>query len=74
MKDSVPAMGNFHGCGHMAFAINEGFHDVKLMNSKLVLHVEKVPKHIPNFENDSYKHVTALLRADYVGTLASVRA
>ena len=30
----------------------------------------KVPKHIPNLENDAYLHVTSLEREDYVGTLS----
>ena len=29
-----------------------------------------MPKHIPNLENDSYMHVTTLIREDYLGTLS----
>jgi hypothetical protein len=34
------------------------------------LNKTKVPKHIPNLENDAYLHVTSLEREDYVGTLS----
>ena len=37
---------------------NEGFHDCKYGRSKTKLDKDKVPKHIPNFENSSYTHCT----------------
>ena len=52
--DVVIANGNFHTSGHFAFAVNEGFHDSKFGCSKSLLHINKVPKHIENFENDTY--------------------
>jgi hypothetical protein len=69
-KEVVVAGGDFHSCGHFAFAVNEGFHDAKFGWSKALLHRDKVPKHIESFENDSYKHCTTLLRQDLCGTLA----
>ena len=66
----VPCPGDFHGNGHMCFAINEGWHDAKYGQSKNELGFEKVPKHIKDFENNSYKHVTNFLRADLIGTLS----
>jgi len=53
-RDVVIANGNFHTSGHFAFAVNEGFHDSKFGCSKSLLHINKVPKHIENFENDTY--------------------
>ena len=70
LGDVVIANGGFHTSGHFAFAGNEGFHDCKFGRSKDILGFEKVPKHIPNFENDSYKHSLNFLRIDYIGTLA----
>ena len=49
---------------------NEGFHDAKYARSKQKLNKEKVPKHIPNFENSSYKHATTHITEDFLGTLA----
>eukprot|EP00326_Haptolina_ericina_P035953 CAMPEP_0181249290 /NCGR_PEP_ID=MMETSP1096-20121128/45668_1 /TAXON_ID=156174 ORGANISM="Chrysochromulina ericina, Strain CCMP281" /NCGR_SAMPLE_ID=MMETSP1096 /ASSEMBLY_ACC=CAM_ASM_000453 /LENGTH=349 /DNA_ID=CAMNT_0023346603 /DNA_START=43 /DNA_END=1092 /DNA_ORIENTATION=+ len=69
-KKIVPCNGPFHSRGHTGFALNEGFHDVKYGRSTALLGKDKVPKHIPNFEGDSYKHCTTHIRDDYVGTLA----
>lgn len=66
----VPCNGGFHSCGHFAFAVNEGYHDSKYGRTKVLLSKEKVPKHIPNFENDSYLHTTTHIREDLIGTLS----
>lgn len=66
----VPVNGGFHSCGHFSFGCNEGFHDMKYGRTKTLLSKEKVPKHIPNFENDSYMHCTTHIRDDLIGTLA----
>ena len=66
----VPANGGFHTCGHFAFGCNEGWHNCKLGRSKDILGIQKVPEHVPNFENDAYKHVTTFMRIDYIGTLS----
>ena len=42
---------------------------MKYGRSLRVLHKTKIPKHIPNFEDDSYLHATTFIREDYVGTL-----
>ena len=49
---------------------NEGFHDAKYARSKQKLNKEKVPKHIPNFENSSYLHATTHITEDLLGTLS----
>ena len=69
-KAIVPVNGHFHARGHFGFAINEGFHDTKYGRTKALLSKDKVPKHIPNFENDSYLHCTTHIREDFIGTLA----
>ena len=66
----VIANGDFHSSGHFACAVNEGFHDSKFGWSKMLLHRDKVPKHIESFEADSYKHCTTLIKQDLCGTLA----
>lgn len=69
-KYTVPCSGAFHSSGHFAFCGNEGFHDAKYGRTKDILHKEKVPKHIPNFENDTYLHCTTHEREDFIGTMA----
>lgn len=69
-KDIVFQNGDFHTSGHGSFASNEGFHDCKYGHSKLLLGKTKIPKHVKDFENDSYMHVTTFMREDYIGTLA----
>ena len=69
-KVIIPVNGHFHTRGHLAFALNEGLHDIKYGRTKALLSKDKVPKHIGNFENDSYLHCTTHIRDDYIGTLA----
>ena len=38
--------------------------------SQELLQRDKVPKHIPNFENESYMHCSAFIREDMCGTLS----
>ena len=68
-KDIVIANGDFHSMGHGSFCSIEGLYDSKYRHSMMVLHKDRIPKHIPNFENDSYMHATTFIREDYVGTL-----
>ena len=42
---------------------------MKYGRSVRILHKDRVKKHIPQFEDDSYMHATTLIREDYVGTL-----
>ena len=69
-KRLVPTNGDWHSSGHVAFALNEGFHDCFYGRMKLLLKKDKVPKHIPNFEKDSYKHCTTMMREVLVGTVS----
>ena len=68
-KDIVSGPGDFHSSGHGSFCSIEGLYDSKYGRSLRVLHKTKIPKHIPNFEDDSYLHATTFIREDYVGTL-----
>lgn len=69
-KAVVPTNGHLHSRGHFAFCANEGFHDAKYGRTTMLLSKDKVPKHIPNFENDSYLHCVTHLRDDLIGTLS----
>ena len=51
--------GQFHCFGHFMFAGQEAYHDCFTGYFATKLHKDKVPKMIPNFENDSYMHVLA---------------
>ena len=66
----VDASGSFHAHGHFEFCAVEGFYDIKYGRTATLLNKEKVPKHIQNFENDSFKHADTHIREDLVGTLA----
>ena len=68
-KDIVAAPGDFHSSGHGTFCSIEGLWDMKYGRSVRILHKDRVKKHIPQFEDDSYMHATTLIREDYVGTL-----
>ena len=69
-KKVVPSNGGFHATGHFAFCAMEGFWDCKYGRTVRLLGKEKVHKHTPNFESDSYKHVTTHIREDHIGTLS----
>ena len=66
----VDASGGMHAHGHYDFCALEGFYDIKYGRTATMLSKEKVPKHIPNFEKDSFKHADTHIREDLVGTLA----
>lgn len=66
----VPCNGGLHARFHFGVACNEGFHDCKYGRTKRLLSKDKVPKHIPNMENDAYRHLTTHIREDYIGTLS----
>ena len=53
------AGGNFHAFGHFMFGGHEAFFDCYTGIFARVLHKTKVPKLIPDFENDAYTHVLA---------------
>jgi hypothetical protein len=61
--------GNFHQFGHFMFGGHESFYDCYEGYFCRVLHKEKVPKLIPNFENDSYTHVLTLELQITIGAL-----
>ena len=62
--------GNFHAFGHFMFAGHESYFDCFTGFFVVLLHKDKVPKLIPNFENDSYKHVLEFLLPLAIGTRA----
>ena len=51
--------GGFHAFGHFMFGGHESYHDCFSGYWVALLHKEKIPKHIPNFENDAYMHILA---------------
>ena len=51
--------GNFHAFGHFMFGGQESYHDCFTGYFSAKLHKEKVPKLIPDFQNDSYMHTLA---------------
>ena len=61
--------GNFHAFGHFMFGCQEIWHDAFTGIWAKKLSKEKVPKLIPNFENDAYMHTLAHLSEITVGTL-----
>ena len=61
--------GNFHAFGHFMFGGHEAFFDCYTGFFVRVLGKTKVPKLIPDFENDAYTHVLAHLVEVTVGTL-----
>ena len=51
--------GNFHGFGHFIFAVHQSFYDCYCGLFAKILHREKVPKHIVDFRDDSFRHALA---------------
>ena len=64
------ACGNFHAFGHFMFGGHESFFDCFKGYFARLLHKEKVPKLIPDFENDSYMHILEFDLPLAIGTLA----
>ena len=60
--------GNFHAFGHFLFAGQESYHDCYTRSHARVLHREKVPKHIPDFQMDSFRHILAHTLEVTIGT------
>ena len=58
-KHVLVICGPFHTHGHFLFAGQESYHDSYTGYFGKVLHREKVPKHIPDFSNDSFRHILA---------------
>ena len=65
----VIAGGNFHAFGHFMFGGHEAFFDCYTGYWAVYLGKDKVPKLIPDFENDAYVHTLAHLAEIAIGTL-----
>ena len=63
------ASGNFHVFGHFMFGCHESWHDCFTGFWATLLHKSRVPKHIPDFDDDGYRHILAHHVECTVGTL-----
>lgn len=69
-KSFLITCGNFHQFGHFMFGGHESYYDCYSgYFARRVLHKEKVPKHIPDFQNDTYTHILSFDLQLTVGTL-----
>ena len=66
-KANLVISGGFHAFGHFLMVANEGHHKSSGAHSKAVLHKEKVPEHIKDFEGDSYRHMLTHVMEESIG-------